>query len=153
MPPNTSHFLQPCDDKVFANFKKDVLLELRDDGIFNSDTKTLIGDYLLDISQKIVTSITQKVIILGIYRWTPDVILKNAKLNCPPKPTAKDTVLQSIKGNLVGWNNEKLQKPKGRKIKARVRKDTVYTADDLVKMSEEKANKEQKEKETKEKDK
>ena len=102
-PANVSHFMQPCDDLVFANFKNSIKSKLQQELILNSRRDNNIGDVLCTLAQESTGSITEKVIKtsfehVGLAPWSPDKILQNAKSNISEQTQENsDTVTRSFK--------------------------------------------------------
>jgi hypothetical protein len=63
------------------------MLDLRKNMIFKCDTKTKMGDFILNTARKLLDKVTGKIIMsswknVGVEPWDPELILKNAQSNC-----------------------------------------------------------------------
>lgn len=148
MPPNASHFLQPCDDKIFGVYKSKIMKEFNRNSIFETNGKTKIGDYLLLLGQIAVDYINSAVILssfkaVGISPWNPNLIVKNAKQNCPIS-RGDDVEKNAVVKNVANAVTNLLKKSEGfessTRVRARVNPAVVYSTDDLLRLHVEKCN-------------
>ena len=61
-PPNATYFMQPCDDKVFADLKKRIVNRVNKEAIFTTSTRTDMGQHLFETAQKEVQKLSEAVI-------------------------------------------------------------------------------------------
>jgi hypothetical protein len=97
-PSNTTHFLQPADNLVFTNFKKNLYSFLQEKlTVTTAKDRISIGQMLLKVifnklinnikvTQEARVAITPPVIVksfenVGIHPWNADLIVQHAKLN------------------------------------------------------------------------
>lgn len=85
-PANATHFLQPADDKLFANFKRALQRALQQYLVSIRHNSRDLGAALLGLAQDLVGMMTKPVILAswrdtGIHPWNAELILENAKKN------------------------------------------------------------------------
>jgi hypothetical protein len=76
LPKNTTHFLQPLDDKYFGSFKRKLMTRVNDVSLFQTNSNTKMGNYLLSIAIEILPEMSADIILssfrdVGPVPWCP----------------------------------------------------------------------------------
>jgi hypothetical protein len=159
---HASHFIQPLDDKMFTNFKKILAAKTRKLTEHNARQSTTASNTILTVSASAEKEAFTKSVIVasfadtGIWPFDKDLILTRAKLATTPiaEMTSSDALPIEEKAKLVTLKllEEKPPTTDVKKVKVKIKKNTVYSADQLLEQHEEtqlKKEKLQKEKESK----
>ena len=143
---NSSHFMQPLDDNIFTNYKRVLSKKSREYIEAAALHNQKITDTLVAVSPETEKeaftkqAITSSFMNTGIWPFNPTVLLANAEINSPQKNENEPPEELSIEDKarkaalLVLETNIPVTKTK--KIKFKVKKNKVYTPQELFDLEE-----------------
>jgi hypothetical protein len=138
-PPNVTHFLQPCDDKVFAVFKRKMHMLIQERTAILTPTNKDLGSILIGIAQEVDPSIGPDIIKAsfrdtGVWPFDGRKIVDNAKKNLgvaiskEKKAFDTEVVARRMSMDVI---SEQLGKKKHKKARLKPEKKKLYSSGEL----------------------
>ena len=140
-PKNCSHLLQPCDDKVFAVFKRKLQLEYSNSLVTLNASERDAGALLAGLAQDIANSITPDVIKssfreTGLFPWDP-VLIESRAHNLIKSQDSNDSELVKKCTKYVKDAMKQFEVPKSTKrIRVEVSGSGLFDAREMLQIVE-----------------
>lgn len=147
-PANSTHFLQPSDDKLFTNFKKLLYSKLGEKLVTIGHNQKELGALLVGIAQDCENMLTPTVIKAswrdtGIYPWDSRLILERAKKNSGSSSSSEpnDTpAIRLAREATMSIIKKSFEEDPKKKVKVRAEKAKLFSGEEILQLQEETEN-------------